>query len=453
MVREDFSTIIRKIRIISGSILFAYVIMHLLNHSINIFSIDLADAVRSSYFHPVWQNPVGLVLLYGSFVAHMILGFSSILTRKSFKMKAKDWIQIIFPVLALLFLLQHIAASFAITKIFGGEESYSLLFAVMNTDPPSEIIIGAILFSLMTIFIWVHGVIGLDAYLKQQAVHHNRFGFYLRFPSLFRFIYWVVPIGAVLGWLSGLRNMSFIAQIQSFELDMPIPNYLGSIIFKFVPQEAFPVLLQIEPIVMKYYPIFVLFVILVCIFNVIRARFFGRIIVSYPGGETVSIPKGTSVLEASRKGKIPHQSVCGGRGRCTTCRVKVTANEGTLTSPSAHEIKAIERVGLDDNVRLACQLRPTSNISVQPLLNPENTLETVRSARALTGKEQETVVLFVDLRDFTKLSEKKLPYDVVYILNKYYAVCGEIIEKNGGRLDKFIGDGIMAIFDVSSDLM
>ena len=261
----------------------------------------------------------------------------------------------------------------------------------------------------------------------------------------------MVPIGAVLGWLSGLRNMSFIAQIQSFELDMPIPNYLGSIIFKFVPQEAFPVLLQIEPIVMKYYPIFVLFVILVCIFNVIRARFFGRIIVSYPGGETVSIPKGTSVLEASRKGKIPHQSVCGGRGRCTTCRVKVTANEGTLTSPSAHEIKAIERVGLDDNVRLACQLRPTSNISVQPLLNPENTLETVRSARALTGKEQETVVLFVDLRDFTKLSEKKLPYDVVYILNKYYAVCGEIIEKNGGRLDKFIGDGIMAIFDVSSD--
>ena len=39
---------------------------------------------------------------------------------------------------------------------------------------------------------------------------------------------------------------------------------------------------------------------------------------------------------------------------------------------------------------------------------------------------------------------------MVYILNKYYAVCGEIIEKNGGRLDKFIGDGIMAIFDAES---
>ena len=107
MVREDFSTIIRKIRIFSGAILFAYVIMHLLNHSVNIFSIDLADAIRSSYFNPIWQNPVGLVLLYGSFTAHLILGFASILTRKSFKMKAKDWIQIVFPVLALLFTSTH----------------------------------------------------------------------------------------------------------------------------------------------------------------------------------------------------------------------------------------------------------------------------------------------------------------------------------------------------------
>ena len=49
MVREDFSTIIKKIRIFSGAILFAYVIMHLLNHSINVFSINLADSVRILY--------------------------------------------------------------------------------------------------------------------------------------------------------------------------------------------------------------------------------------------------------------------------------------------------------------------------------------------------------------------------------------------------------------------
>ena len=117
MFKEDFSTIIRKIRILSGVILFAYVIMHLSNHSLNIFSIELADNVRENYFAVIWQHPVGLVLLYSSLFAHLILGFSSVLTRKSFKMSFKDWVQIIFPILALLFLAQHIAASFIITKV------------------------------------------------------------------------------------------------------------------------------------------------------------------------------------------------------------------------------------------------------------------------------------------------------------------------------------------------
>ena len=164
------------------------------------------------------------------------------------------------------------------------------------------------------------------------------------------------------------------------------------------------------------------------------------------------VASGTTILEASRIGKIPHQSVCGGKGRCTTCRVRIVSGTGELPPPNAHEVRAIERVGIDDDMRLACQLRPTRDVSVAPLLNPENSLEGITSARALTGKEQETVILFVDVREFTKIAEHKLPFDVVYILNKYYAVCGEIIEANGGRLDKFIGDGIMAIFDATQDI-
>ncbi len=93
MIKEDFSTIVRKVRIFSGIILFAYVIMHLLNHSVNLFSIDAADAIRINYFRPIWQNPVGLFLLYGSLFAHLLLGFASILNRKSFKMDAKPSIR------------------------------------------------------------------------------------------------------------------------------------------------------------------------------------------------------------------------------------------------------------------------------------------------------------------------------------------------------------------------
>ena len=56
--------------------------------------------------------------------------------------------------------------------------------------------------------------------------------------------------------------------------------------------------------------------------------------------------------------------------------------------------------------------------------------------------------MFTDLRAFTKMSEKKLPYDVVFILNQYFKLMGEIIENHGGYLDKFIGDGTMALFGI-----
>jgi len=44
------------------------------------------------------------------------------------------------------------------------------------------------------------------------------------------------------------------------------------------------------------------------------------------------------------------------------------------------------------------------------------------------------------------LSEKKLPYDVVFMLNRYFAAMGQAVEQAGGHVDKFIGDGVMALF-------
>ena len=96
-------------------------------------------------------------------------------------------------------------------------------------------------------------------------------------------------------------------------------------------------------------------------------------------------------------------------------------------------------------MRLTCQLKPVANLSVTPFMNPETDFDVVEKA-------QEAVMLFEDLRNFTKLSETTLPYDVVYIVNKYDATCGKAIEANTGRLDKFIGDGIMAIFEASDSI-
>ena len=442
MAKQDLGSLVRQFRILSGSILFLYAITHLLNHSINIISLSAADYVRENFYHILWKNPVGTVLLYGSFVAHIPLGFYSIATKKSFKISAREWFQIILPILALLILLQHIAGGFIATRVFEADLSYAALFSILLVDP-SEVALSTVFFTLLILFIWTHGVIGINQVLRYNMKSYER-----NRRLLFTGFY-AVPVLAIFGFWAGLKEQSFVAYAKSLQGE---ENFLFSVLLKTVPEEAFPYLAQIEPLVMSYYPLVVLALIFVAAASVIRSKFFGRVKISYPDGKVISIARGTSILEASRLARIPHQSVCGGKGRCTTCRVNIASFEGSLPEPNAIEATAIERAGLDDGVRLACQLKPTMNLTVTPLVNPENSLVNASSRQSLSGKEQETVVLFIDLREFTKLSEKKLPYDVVYILNKYYSVCGKIIEDQGGRLDKFIGDGIMAIFDTSSNI-
>jgi len=64
----------------------------------------------------------------------------------------------------------------------------------------------------------------------------------------------------------------------------------------------------------------------------------------------------------------------------------------------------------------------------------------------LGGKTIELTILFCDLRDFTSLSEKRTAHQIVEILNEYFTVMVDIIMEEGGVVDKYIGDNIMAVF-------
>ena len=119
--------------------------------------------------------------------------------------------------------------------------------------------------------------------------------------------------------------------------------------------------------------------------------------------------------------------------------------------PVKMTLRVLHRVGVPSGVRLACQLRPESDLQVTPLLPPTATAKDAFSrAKYLAGDEREIVVLFADLRAFTKFSEGRLPYDVVFILNQYFHVIGKASEEAGGRVGKYIGDGIMGLFGIES---
>ena len=79
-------------------------------------------------------------------------------------------------------------------------------------------------------------------------------------------------------------------------------------------------------------------------------------------------------------------------------------------------------------------------------VSPEVAAQLMKEGSGLGGEEREVTVLFADLRGFTTLSENLPPREVVALLNRYLDLMSEAIEAEGGVIDKFIGDEVMALF-------
>jgi len=90
-------------------------------------------------------------------------------------------------------------------------------------------------------------------------------------------------------------------------------------------------------------------------------------------------------------------------------------------------------------------------VRVMPLLVPRHEQnQPIAIKSAAPGREQIVAVLFCDMRNFTSIADQRLPFDIVFLLNRYFAIVGEAVETAGGRLDKFIGDGAMALFGLEA---
>jgi adenylate cyclase len=172
-------------------------------------------------------------------------------------------------------------------------------------------------------------------------------------------------------------------------------------------------------------------------------------LLTHSSGRTVPLLVGATVLETLRENGIPHASVCGGRARCTTCRILVTKGLGNLPEPSGLEAKALARIGATHGMRLACQICPTADISVMPLLAADARAADGMVRGGLEGSERLITVLFVDLRASTALGEAKLPYDLLYILNQFFDEMTKALKATNGHYSQFTGDGLMALYGLN----
>jgi adenylate cyclase len=417
--------IIAITRLATGLTLFFYVLTHNLNHALGLVSLSAMEAGRL-VFLAFWR-PIELILLLAALL-HLSIGLRALYRRKSLRMPFLEALQLTLGLSVPPLLMLHILGTGVAHSLYGLEDRYAYVLWVAWTLSP----INGVLQSTAIVVAWIHGCIGLNYWLRVKP-WFPAWRPYLAALTL------LIPVLALLGFVAGARE---VAQLAA---DPAWPPALAQQI-NMPSQAAAAHIYQLRDWLMLAFVAIVGGVFAARGLRTLATRR-RAITVSYPDGKRVVIQPGTSLLEASRIGGIPHASVCGGRSRCSTCRVRVIAGLEALPPPMEEEQRVLTRIHAAPGVRLACQTRPTAPVTIQPLLPPEVTAQKALFGSDLNqGKEQEVAVLFADLRGFTSIAERRLPYDVVFLLNQYFRVTGEAVLAAGGHVDKFIGDGVMAVF-------
>jgi adenylate cyclase len=426
--------VIRRIRLVSGLVMFAYVTTHFVNHALGLVSVQVMDRELHRIYQ-YWASPLGSVMLYGAFAIHYSLALWALWLRRSLKMPFAEAAQLIFGFSIPFFLTDHVLHLRVADTFYGSDYGYysTALYVYFVARP----LRGGLQLAVLVIA-WIHAIIGLRFWLSVKP-WYDRWQ-----PALYAFAL-LLPTLAILGVLEGGRQVVAMAEDPAWVAQLAITH----------PKPAPEDVAVIDQMVVWLRYAFLAALLAVLAARVARWRWeqrrHGVVRLTYPSGRVVRIVRGVSVLEASRMAGIPHASVCGGRGRCSTCRIKVAGPNEAIPPPAPEEVKVLQRVGAAPDVRLACQLRPHGDLRVTPLL-PAAARARDGFARPgyLHGAEREVAILFADLRAFTRLSEKKLPYDLVFLLNQYFAEMGHAVESAGGRVDKFIGDGVMALFGLDN---
>lgn len=416
---------VRDLRLATGLVIAAFVVCHLANHALGLVSIPVMEAARP-WIMAVWHSLPGQVLLYGSLMVHMALGLYALLRRRTLRMPWWEAAQLALGLAVPYFLLTHIVNT-RVTRVLAGIDIDYVyeLSALWVVDPwvrVQQIV--------LVLLVWGHVVVGLHFWLRLKS-------WYRQVMPLMAVLYVLLPALALLGFAQG--GMQRAAQ------EAAAPGTAKAVLAKATPADAEAARLRLF-LKANVANGWLFLAGLAGAFVLVRAAASrqARFRVRY-GTDVAHGRFGMSVLEVSRSAGRPHMSVCGGRARCTTCRVRIVASDAPLPEPNADEARALARIAAPSDVRLACQLYPDADIEVLPLLNP--TLVPARSSsEPQFGDERTVTILFVDMRGSSRLAEQHLPFDVVFILNAFLEEMAQAVSAAQGHYSNFTGDGLMAMF-------
>jgi adenylate cyclase len=331
-----------------------------------------------------------------------------------------------------LLLLPHVVNTRISNVAFGIETSYPCELRKIWTDTMLDQ-------TLLLLLVWAHGCLGMHYWLRLARGYRSVAPYLLVAATL-------LPCAALLGIVTQGRHMAALTEDPAYfaalkaSTHWPDATTTATIVHWRADAQA------------GFYAI-ALIAVLIGVARTLQQRRAMRIPVQYVAGPLVKAAEGPTLLEISRMHRIPHMSVCGGRGRCSTCRVMVIGDETGLAPPGEAELQTLRSVGAPANVRLACQAHVRAAATVMRLVRLGVGTDAPMFVEGdESGVERELAVLFVDIRGFTAMAEHKLPFDVVYLLNNFFHSIGQAVYGSGGWVNDRAGDGALAVFGDPSGL-
>jgi adenylate cyclase len=418
--------ILQRLRLGSGLILFLFALTHFLNTAVGLVSLEQMDQL-DRWRTLVTRSLPGTIVLAAALVIHIVLALYKVATRTTFRLPWWELVQIGLGLLIPFLLFPHIVNTRIANNFFNVEDNY--LYELARLWPAN-----AILQSTLLVIVWIHGCLGIHFWLRLYEP-------YRAFQPILLFLAFTIPLAALGGFMiSGRAVAALIENPDNFARVRELTRWPNA--------EANEMLAWYRVLVRAGF-----LGVLGLIASVFAIRYISwlaapKIAVKYTGGPTLNVQIGPTLLEISRLSGVPHASVCGGRARCSTCRVRIEEGGENLPPAVFPESVTLAAIEAPANVRLACQIRPSKPLTVTRLLRPVGTGPEAVGVQESdsSGTEKPLAVLYVNMREFNELTRTKLPYDVVFLLNQFFTSVGTAIRAQGGFIDKYIGDGVIAVF-------
>ena len=319
-----FARMIRaRLRLISALILLSFVVCHLTSHMSLLVSVPLANEALGWLMAPWWSR-TGTAVLAAALLVHYLNALWSIYVRRHLRLPRWEWAQLALGLAIPLLLTLHVASTKIADEFLGSSNDYtSVLVRHWVVAPWTAWLQVA---ALLTV--WTHASIGIHFWLRTKK-------WYPDWRPIIGAFALLIPALAIAGYISGGNQVLREAARPGFvEAALANARITSALAADTVRLAALGLSLHVGLVLLAFAG------------RAVRAlayRLRRPPTLVHSSGQRMRILPGATVLETLRASGIPHASVCGGRARCTTCRIRVVDGQDSLPPPAGLEPQPVRR--------------------------------------------------------------------------------------------------------------